>query len=88
MIAIVSLRCPRAWRVSQARKWSERLDLGRRARSWVHPADEGVGRADLAERAVDVRDRVGVAAHFRLQRRRAAELRLGAERRRRSCARS
>ena len=64
-IAIVSLRWPRAWRVSQARKWVQRLVLGVVLAHGFTPATEGVGGADLAERAVDVGNRVRVAAHVR-----------------------
>ena len=87
MIAIVSLRWPRAWRESQARKWVQRLVLGVSARSWVHTT-AARGRADLAQGPVHVWNRVRVAAHVRLQRRHAAELWLGADRRRRPCGRS
>ena len=58
-IAIVSLLRPRDWRASEERKWASG-SWG--PHSWLAEA----GSADLAERAVDVGDRVGVAAHFRL----------------------
>ena len=77
-IAIVSLLRPRDWRESEVRKCRQRLTFG--SGSWAH--HRGAGRADLAEPPVDVGDRVAVAAHVRLLRRPAAELRLGAERRR------
>ena len=80
-IAIVSLRRPRACRREPGAEVAASGCSGASARSWVHP--RGRGRAGPTWPSAPLRSETGllVAADFRLQRRHAAELGLGADRR-------
>ena len=80
MIAIVSLRWPRAWRESQARKCFQRLTFGLALGHGFTPATEGVGAPTWPSGPLTSGTGLRVAADVRLQRRLPAELRLDAER--------